>query len=257
MNGIRYSIPMHLHTVNSIVILTGAGISAESGLSTFRAENGLWCNHPIEDVATPEGFARNPVLVQQFYNQRRAQLLSVEPNAAHHALAQLAEGFKGSLLLVTQNVDNLHERAYRQRRANANFRFVHMHGELAKVRCTETEMVYDWTEDITAQTLCPCCREIGTLRPHIVWFGEMPLEMPVIYEALRKCDLFISIGTSGNVYPAAGFVAEARASGRAHTVEINLEPSQTHSLFHETRHGKATELVPKFVEELLSNRNKG
>jgi len=234
----------------SIVVLTGAGISAESGITTFRAENGLWCNHRVEDVATPEGFARNPKLVQQFYNQRRAQLLTVEPNAAHHALVKLAAEFDGDFLLVTQNVDDLHDRALAVRRPNGNFTFVHMHGELKKVRCLETGKVYDWAEDIAAESLCTCCHETGTLRPHIIWFGEMPLFMPEIYGALAECDLFVSIGTSGNVYPAAGFVAEAKAAG-AYALELNLEPSSTRSLFDEARHGTATELVPAFVEEVL------
>jgi NAD-dependent deacetylase len=242
---------MRPNRFTSIVILTGAGVSAESGLATFRAENGLWCSHRIEDVATPEGFARDPARVQQFYNRRRAQLAAVNPNAAHHTLARLAEEFQGSFLLVTQNVDNLHERAFGRRRMSENFRFVHMHGELARARCVETGMAHDWAGDIAPGSLCPCCHETGTLRPHIVWFGEMPFDMPLIYEALEKCDLFVSIGTSGNVYPAAGFVAEARASGRAYTIEINLEPSETHSLFHETRQGKATDLVPRFAGELL------
>lgn len=237
---------------STIVILTGAGISAESGVSTFRDNGGLWCNHRIEDVATPEAFARNPKLVQQFYNMRRAQLSEVQPNAAHHALADLAEHWKGRLLLVTQNVDDLHDRAHVSRKAGTGFELIHLHGELGKVRCTESETVYDWKGDISAESQCGCCNETGTLRPHIVWFGEMPLEMPKIYHALAECDLFISIGTSGNVYPAAGFVQEARANGRgARTVELNLEPSQGHSLFEERIYGKATQIVPEFVKTIL------
>lgn len=234
----------------TIVILTGAGISAESGVSTFRDNNGLWCNHRIEDVATPEAFERNPQLVQQFYNMRRAQLAEVKPNAAHDALADLAEHFDGRLLLVTQNVDDLHDRAHAGRKAGKGFELIHLHGELGKVRCTETEKVYDWKGDIKAESQCACCNEIGTLRPHIVWFGEMPLEMPKIYAALAECDLFISIGTSGNVYPAAGFVQEARAHG-ARTIELNLEPSQGYSLFEERIYGKATEIVPEFVKTII------
>lgn len=236
-------------------MLTGAGISAESGVSTFRNNNGLWCNHRIEDVATPEAFDRNPALVQQFYNQRRAQLASVQPNAAHHALAELAARWEGKFLLVTQNVDDLHDRALNEkaRGEKRGFELIHMHGELGKVRCTETEKVYDWVGDVTPQSQCACCHEIGTLRPHIVWFGEMPLEMPKIYNALAQCDLFISIGTSGNVYPAAGFVQEVRSNGRsARTVELNLEPSQGYSLFEERIYGKATEIVPEFVKEILA-----
>lgn len=238
--------------VQSIVILTGAGISAESGITTFRAENGLWCNHRIEDVATPEGFMRNPALVQQFYNQRRAQLHTVMPNSSHYALARLAEKFEGNLLLVTQNVDDLHDRALAGLVLSEKFSLVHMHGELKKARCIKTDIVYEWAGDITEQSVCDCCRECGTLRPHIVWFGEMPLYMTEIYRALAQCDLFVAIGTSGNVYPAAGFVAEAKSAG-ARTIELNLEPSQVHSLFDEARHGKATALVPEFVDKFLND----
>lgn len=238
------------HAVRSVVVLTGAGISAESGITTFRAENGLWCNHRIEDVATPEGFMRNPQLVQRFYNERRAQLATVKPNPAHDALASLAERFPGFCMLVTQNVDDLHGRALAAHTPSEAFCLVHMHGELGKVRCSETGIIYEWEGDITNESLCACCYETGTLRPHIVWFGEMPLYMMEIYKALRSCDLFVSIGTSGNVYPAAGFVAEAKTAG-AYTIELNLEPSLVHSHFDEARHGKATELVPVFVEELL------
>lgn len=230
----------------NLVVLTGAGISAESGVSTFRDNNGLWCNHRIEDVATPEAFERNPALVQQFYNQRRAQLPTVHPNAAHIALAELAKCWKGSFLLVTQNVDDLHDRAH------GNYELIHMHGELNKVRCTETERVFDWVGDITPHSQCACCHEVGTLRPHIVWFGEMPLEMPRIYQVLAECDVFLSVGTSGNVYPAAGFVQEVRRNGRgARTVELNLEPSQGYSLFEERIYGKATEIVPEFIKSLV------
>lgn len=239
---------------DTIVVLTGAGISAESGVSTFRDNEGLWCNHRIEDVATPEAFGRNPALVQQFYNQRRAQLGSVHPNAAHHALAELAERWQGRFLLVTQNVDDLHDRTHAGRKNQQGFELIHLHGELNKVRCTETEIVYDWKGDITTQSQCACCHETGTLRPHIVWFGEMPLEMPKIYHALSQCGLFISIGTSGNVYPAAGFVQEVRANGRgARTVELNLEPSQGYSLFEERVYGRATQIVPEYIKSVLAN----
>lgn len=233
-----------------IVILTGAGISAESGLATFRASDGLWCNHRVEDVAAPEAFARNPTLVQQFYNIRRAQLKDVQPNEAHHALAELAARWEGECLLVTQNVDDLHDRALARQVPKGGFRFIHMHGELMKARCTESGKVFEWDSDIAETEKCACCREIGTLRPHIVWFGEMPLEMELIYRRLQTCDLFLSIGTSGNVYPAAGFVQAARLAG-AHTVELNLEPSQGHSLFDEKIYGPATQVVPEYVEKLL------
>lgn len=227
--------------IENIVILTGAGISAESGLQTFRGADGLWCGHRIEDVATPEAYARDPVLVQQFYNMRRAQLKEVEPNAAHHAIARLAANWKGKLMLVTQNVDDLHDRAHAAVKPTGSFRLIHMHGELKKARCRVSDEVSECDSDLSVE---------GNLRPHIVWFGEMPLEMDAIGRALRNCDLFVSIGTSGNVYPAAGFVQEARFAG-ARTLEMNLEPSLTRSHFDEARHGRATELVPQWVDEVL------
>lgn len=228
--------------IENIVILTGAGISAESGLQTFRGADGLWCGHRIEEVATPEGFAANPALVHEFYNMRRRQLKEVGPNAAHHALAKLAAGWRGNFLLVTQNVDDLHDRAVQAVKSAPGFSLIHMHGELTKARCLETGKIHDCSGDLTVK---------GTLRPHIVWFGEMPLAMDTISRALRDCDLFIAIGTSGNVYPAAGFVMEARTFG-AHTIELNLEPSLVLTHFAEARHGKATELVPPLVEALLA-----
>ena len=228
-----------------VVILTGAGISAESGIRTFRAEDGLWEEHKVDDVATPEGFQRDPRLVQQFYNQRRQQLSSPEisPNAAHYALAELESLLGDNLLLVTQNIDNLHERAGSQR-------IIHMHGELLKVRCENTGQVIPWQGDITDNDRCTCCQFPSVLRPHIVWFGEMPLEMDRIYQALSEATLFIAIGTSGHVYPAAGFVHEARLQG-AHTVELNLVPSQVTSEFAECHYGPASELVPEFISGLL------
>jgi NAD-dependent deacetylase len=226
----------------NIVILTGAGISAESGVPTFRASDGLWCGHRVEAVATPEGFAADPALVQDFYNTRRRQLAEVQPNAAHHALARLAaEWTKGDVLLVTQNVDDLHDRAYGEHGLNSA-NLIHMHGELLKARHTLTGAVQDWHTDIPVES---------DLRPHIVWFGEMPLAMPRIERALDACDLFLSIGTSGNVYPAAGFVSAARHAG-AHTVELNLEPSLGHSLFNEKILGQATQVVPDYIERLLN-----
>src|SRR5688572_11753045 len=191
----------------SIVVLTGAGISAESGIKTFRDNNGLWENHRVEDVCTPEAFTRNPELVQQFYNARRRQLVAeAKPNPAHAALADFERNFGGDFILITQNVDDLHERA-----GSRNLR--HMHGELLKARCSKTQIVVPWTANITADTPCPCCSKTGLLRPHIVWFGEMPLFMDEIEAALSRCDLFVSIGTSGQVYPAAGFVQMAAAYG--------------------------------------------
>jgi NAD-dependent deacetylase len=229
----------------NIVILTGAGISAESGLATFRDKDGLWSRVRIEDVATPEAFARDPARVHAFYNARRAQLRdpAITPNAAHQALARLDAAWEGGLLLVTQNVDDLHARA-------GSRRMLAMHGELAKARCRACEAIHNWAEDLSTATPCPACGASGTLRPHIVWFGEMPMGMERIEAALASCDLFVSIGTSGNVYPAAGFVAEV--AGRARTLELNLEPSAGSRLFDEARHGPATRLVPDFVAELLA-----
>ncbi len=227
-----------------IVVLTGAGISAESGIRTFRAADGLWEEHRIEDVASPEGFRRDPALVQRFYNLRRRQLQepAIAPNAAHVALAEFEKAFGGDFLLVTQNIDDLHERAGSQN-------LIHMHGELLKARCVISEQLWEQRDDITPATRCRCCDLTGTLRPHVVWFGEMPLQMEEIHDALMQCDLFISIGTSGNVYPAAGFVKQA-SYARAHTVELNLEPSLTHSDFRESIHGQATDVVPAFLASL-------
>jgi len=236
----------------SIVVLTGAGISAESGITTFRDSNGLWCDHRIEDVATPEGFAKNPALVHQFYNMRRAQLAEVKPNAAHEALARLACQWEGNFLLVTQNVDDLHERATADKLTQPGYHLLHMHGELKKIRCDVSEEIFPWEEALTQENLCSCCNRAGRLRPHIVWFGEMPIGMGHIAHALRQCELFISIGTSGNVYPAAGFVHEVRSMGHAHTVELNMEPSTGGSLFHEKQYGPATQTVPAYVERILS-----
>ncbi|MFN4020268.1 MAG: NAD-dependent deacylase [Erythrobacter sp.] len=227
---------------NRIVILTGAGISAESGIDTFRAAGGLWEQHRVEDVATPEGFARNPNLVLNFYDMRRAALAHVAPNPAHRALARLERDFTGELLLVTQNVDDLHERG-------GSARVLHMHGELNSALCTACETRSPWLGPMIERPPCPVCRA-PALRPDIVWFGEMPYQMGRIYQALEACDLFVSIGTSGAVYPAAGFVQEARGAG-AHTLELNLEPSEGSRHFHETRHGPASVMVPEWVEEVL------
>ena len=229
-----------------------AGISAESGIPTFRASDGLWCNHPIEDVATPQGYRRNPKLVHEFYNARRAQLKEVIPNAAHHAIAELAANWDGKLFLITQNVDDLHDRATQATTPKPAFRLIHMHGELRKARCEKSGSIFDWQENIDGDSHCDCCNAPGNLRPHIVWFNEMPLEMDVIDEAASSCDLFMSIGTSGNVYPAAGLVHTARTYGRAHTVELNLEPSAGESLFHEKIYGPATKTVPEYVRRILA-----
>lgn len=233
----------------NIVILTGAGISAESGIKTFRDNDGLWENHRLEEVATPEAFQRNPEQVQRFYNERRRLLLTgdVTPNPAHYALAELEQAWpEDRVLLVTQNIDNLHEKA-------GSHNMVHMHGELLKGRCQQTDALIDLDHDLSPVLPCPACQNPGCLRPHVVWFGEMPLSMERILAALSQCDLFISIGTSGNVYPAAGFVEQANQAG-AQTVELNLEPSQRLTAFAEHRHGPASQLVPAYVKELLAAR---
>lgn len=234
-----------MKTIKSLVVLSGAGISAESGIKTFRDAGGLWENYRIEDVATPEGYARNPEAVLRFYNERRRELFggTIHPNPAHLALAELEKQFRGDFLLVTQNVDNLHERA-------GNQNIVHMHGEILKVRCVQSEKVYPAEKDVTMEDRCLCCVPPKPLRPHVVWFGEIPLEMERIFHTLGRCDLFIAIGTSGVVYPAAGFVEMARQTG-AHTVELNLEPSAVQSVFAEKIYGPASKIVPAYVERLL------
>lgn len=225
-----------------LVVLTGAGISAESGVKTFRDAGGLWEGHRVEEVATPEGFAANPALVHAFYNARRAQLREVAPNAAHEALARLERAWEGPFLLVTQNVDDLHDRA-------GSRKLIHMHGELRKVRCVNCQRVHAWEADLNEGTPCPACGRLGRLRPHIVWFGEMPLEMPRIFDALEQAHLFVAIGTSGVVYPAAGFVEAV--GPRCHTLELNLERSAVASAFREHRQGPASEVVSRWVEGLL------
>lgn len=228
-----------------IVVLTGAGISQESGIATFRDAGGLWENVRIEDVATPRAFALNPERVLAFYNERRRGLLApeIQPNAAHKALARLEKDAGEPVLVVTQNVDNLHERA-----GSANL--LHMHGELLKARCTACKKAFRREDDILPESACPKCGKNGSLRPHIVWFEEMPFYMDDIAAALSQCRLFASIGTSGNVYPAAGFVRLAREAG-AHTIELNLERSAGARVFHESRYGKASEIVPAWVDEIL------
>lgn len=231
---------------SNIVILTGAGVSAESGLATFRGPDGLWEGHRVEDVATPEAYARDPALVHNFYDARRARLGEVEPNAAHCALGRLDAEWSGDLLIVTQNVDDLHERAGARR-------LLHMHGELTSGMCMACGSRFGWRGAMGAANYnqCPRCGLFGQVRPDIVWFGEMPYEMEQIDAALMKADLFVSIGTSGAVYPAAGFVQTARYCG-ARTLEINLEPSQGSIFFDERRYGPAGVEVPKWVNEVLS-----
>ena len=230
--------------ISNIVVLTGAGVSAESGLATFRGPDGLWEGHRVEDVCTPEAFLRDPGLVHSFYDARRAKLGTVEPNPAHQALARLDEEWPGELLLVTQNVDDLHERA-------GSKRLIHMHGELTKGWCLRCNERFGWAGPMGDGAECPDCGTTGMVRPDIVWFGEMPYKMERIDEALGRCDLFVSIGTSGAVYPAAGFVQSARHAG-AQTLEMNLEPSLGSYLFHESRVGRAGDLVPQWVGEMLA-----
>ena len=260
---------------SSIVILTGAGVSADSGVATFRGPDGLWEGHRVEDVATPEAYRRYPGQVHAFYDARRARLAEVEPNAAHLALARLDAEWPGELLIVTQNVDDLHERAGAKR-------LLHMHGELKKGWCLQCDERFGWQGPMTpfsgspepvegrssypegkkgqvfdelsqngSVNRCPKCGNVGQVRPDIVWFGEMPYEMERIDEAIQRCDLFVSIGTSGAVYPAAGFVQTARYCG-AHCIEMNLELSQGSIFFHETRLGRAAELVPDWVDYVLA-----
>jgi NAD-dependent deacetylase len=240
---------MTLSKKSRVVVLTGAGISAESGLKTFRDNNGLWENHRVEDVATPEAFARDPELVYRFYNLRRAQLSQpeIQPNAAHLALVKLERFLGGNFLLVTQNVDNLHELA-------GSERVLHMHGELLSYRCTVSGQVAATQQAYDNHSRCKCCQPGQLIRPNVVWFGEMPLHMQQIGEAIQHADVFISIGTSGNVYPAAGFVHEANLHG-AHSIELNLEPSTGYNEFADAIYGKASEILPGFVEEMLNESN--
>ncbi|NJS14614.1 MAG: NAD-dependent deacylase [Sphingopyxis sp.] len=231
-----------MRMTRNIVILTGAGISAESGIGTFRDNGGLWEKHRVEDVATPEAFVRDPDLVHRFYDMRRAAIQAAQPNAAHQALARLDREWQGELTIITQNVDDLHERA-------GASRLIHMHGEHLNAWCTACDARHRWRDALSHRPPCPSCGA-AALRPDIVWFGEMPYRMDEIYAALNRADLFVSIGTSGAVYPAAGLVREARAQG-TRTLELNMEPSRGTRWFDEARHGPATKLVPIWVEEML------
>lgn len=229
-----------------IVILTGAGISAESGLGTFRDKDGLWTKYDLNEVATPEGFAANPALVHDFYNARRKNCVEAAPNAAHAALARLEQALpEGDMIIVTQNVDDLHERA-------GSRTVLHMHGELAGALCAACDHRWPAPAVMAPADPCPACGEPAT-RPDIVWFGEYPYHMETIWDLLRGCDLFVSIGTSGNVYPAAAFVQDADRAG-ADTLELNLEPSAGVSDFAEARFGPATDIVPAWVDEILTRR---
>lgn len=228
--------------MQNIFILTGAGISAESGLKTFRDSDGLWEGHRVEDVATPDAYAANPELVHDFYNQRRQQLMTAGPNAAHKALARLKEHYRKHMTLVTQNVDDLHERAGHED-------VIHMHGELLKKRCECCDLVSACLSSTNVDTVCANCGQTGTTRPHIVWFGEMPLLMDEIYQKLSQADLFISIGTSGVVYPAAGFAAEAKRHG-ARLIEVNLAGTDISPQFDECLQGAASQILPGLVDRL-------
>ncbi len=228
--------------MEKIVILTGAGISADSGLSTFRDAGGIWARHAVEDVATPEGFARDPDLVHRFYNARREKAAGVRPNAAHLALARLEREHPGEVVIVTQNVDALHEAA-------GSVRVIHMHGTLAGALCARCGHRWPAPPRMRPQDPCPACTAPAT-RPDVVWFGETPYEMETIWAHLDSAGLFAAIGTSGNVYPAAAFGQHARRAG-AHTVELNLEPSSNAGDFAELRHGRAAEIVPPWVAHLL------
>ncbi|MFQ5564373.1 MAG: NAD-dependent deacylase [Parvularculaceae bacterium] len=230
-----------------IVVLTGSGISAESGVATFRDKDGVWSKYDYREVATPEGFSANPALVHEFYNQRRRRLPTVDPNPAHRALALLERKIEtagGRFTLVTQNVDDLHERA-------GSRNLYHMHGELLKALCAHCGDKRRHAGDLSVETACVACGHTGGMRPDVVWFGEIPRHMDEIVEALDAADLFVSIGTSGSVYPAAGFVGTARRAGAACT-EFNLEPSENASLFSDSRYGKAGEIVPQWVDEVLA-----
>jgi NAD-dependent deacetylase len=230
------------------VVLTGAGISAESGVPTFRDADGLWEGHDPMSVATPEAFDHDPDLVQRFYDQRRAALARVEPNAAHRALARLEDVLGDDLLIVTQNIDDLHERA-------GSTRVHHLHGRLRSAWCTACDGRHSWTASLVERPACPSCGRAG-LRPDVVWFGEVPYGMDLVHEALFSCELFVSIGTSGMVYPAAAFVHYAAARD-ARTIELNLDASEGSTDFEVSRRGPATELVPAWVEELLASGDLG
>ena len=232
--------------MRNIVVLTGSGISAESGVATFRDADGVWAKYDYTEVATPEGFARNPALVHEFYNARRAGVQTAEPNAAHRALAELEVGLAGrggALTLITQNVDNLHERG-------GSNNVLHMHGELLKAECAHCGGVCDCDHDLSVTHECSVCARTGGMRPNVVWFGEMPRYLDEATDAIMAADLFVSIGTSGSVYPAAGFVSEARAYG-VKAMELNLEPSENAHLFTDSRYGPATEVVTAWVREVL------
>lgn len=227
-----------------VFVLTGAGVSAESGLGTFRDAGGIWARFDPMKLATPEAFARDPATVHAFYDARRRNLLAAAPNAAHFALAELARA--GQVFLCTQNIDDLHEQA-------GSPQVHHMHGELLKALCGRCGATHPWRGDLSTRDACPACGAAGALRPDVVWFGEMPYGLDVIEAALEDSEVFVAVGTSGAVYPAAGYVELARRMG-LRTVEINLEPSDNAHAFDDRRYGPATTTVPAFVAELLGRQ---
>ncbi len=232
----------------SIFVLTGAGISQESGIPTFRSSDGLWNNHKIEDVATIEAYYKNQDYLHEFYNQMRIDLIEKKPNPAHLALAKLEKEYQGAVHIITQNIDTLHEKAGTQN-------LYHMHGKINELVCLNCGHTYEtWQSDVSSENICPNCNTQGMIKPNIVFFGEMPLYMDKIEKLLKTSDLFISIGTSGVVYPAAGFVQTAKYYG-AKTIEINLEPFSTNPHFDKHITGKAGQIVPELVDKLLNENN--
>ncbi|MCA0245105.1 MAG: NAD-dependent deacylase [Proteobacteria bacterium] len=230
-----------------IAVLTGAGISKESGIDTFRDDGGLWTRVNLEEVATVDAWFRDKKKVLDFYNETRRAFRSahITPNAAHEALARLEREYEGEVTIITQNIDPLHEMA-------GSRKVIHMHGRDGEVRCMACQTEFASDADLTPESVCPKCRSVGELRPNIVWFGEMPMHLDEIHEVLERCGLFIAIGTSGEVYPAAGFVLHVRRHRpRAHTIELNLEPTDNQALFHEHIYGPATKVVPPYVTRIL------
>lgn len=228
----------------NIVVLTGAGISAESGLATFRSSNGLWNNHKVEDVASVEGFARNPALVHDFYNNLKTEVQTAKPNPAHLSLTKLQQAFPGQVSIITQNVDTLHEKA-------GNQNVYHIHGQINQAVCLNCGQVLESWGDVDTETICPHCQIMGMMKPNIVFFGESLLCMDKVEELLRKCHLYISVGTSGVVYPAAGFVQTVKYYG-AQTIEFTMEPTANNYLFDRHIFGPAGQTLPPYIDEIIN-----